>query len=232
MQDKKAPKPKRNRKPPPDWAGEPPDFIIAQAAKYSGIVPSPGTSLDPKDHIWRGYDGKLNDEEFLRDDRDPHGALREIAEKIVEENANGANDFERRERVEIAFHALLGLERKTGPKRGDFGVSREKTARKAASEFFSRSVDNRRGERDWKKCVEFALGQARAKVWKSEGDKFENYYKDVMKIIAPIEDKLLFEVSAAGLPQWKQRKRRIGRVFKELSALGVLGNPSRGKIGI
>lgn len=228
MQHRKAPKPKRNRKPPPDWAGEPPKFIIEQAANYLTTAPGPGTSLDPRDHIWRGHDGKLDDEAFLRDDRDPHGALRDIAEKIVEMHANGANDFERRERVEIAFHALLGLERKTGPKRGDFGVSREKTARKAAIEFFWRSVDEKRGERDWKKCIEFALGLARVEAWRSEGDRFENYYKDVMKIIAPIEDQLLFEASAAGLPQWDRRKRRIGKVFNELSALGVLGKSSRG----
>jgi hypothetical protein len=231
MQDRKISKSKRDRKSPPDWAGEPPDFTIEQAANFAGIVPSPGTSLDPRDHIWRGYDGKLNHKALLRDNRDPHGAMREIAEKIVEANANGADVFEKRERVEIAFHALLGLKRKKGPRRGDFGVNREEIARKAAAEFFWRSVDERRGERDWRKCIEFALGQARVEVWQSEGDKLENYYKDVMKIITPIEDKLLFEVSAVGLQQWEKRMRRIDRVFRELSVLGVLGNSSRGKIG-
>ena len=84
MQDTKPVKPKRNRKNPPDWAGDAPAWIVEMSVEYSGVVPSPGNSIDPADHIWTGYDGKLDNEVFLKDDRDPYGALREVVEQIVE----------------------------------------------------------------------------------------------------------------------------------------------------
>ena len=141
--------------------------------------------------------------------------------------SDGLHDLQQ-ERIEAALHTLLGIERKKGPKRGDFAVNKMEIARKAAAEFFWRSVDPRRGEREWKKCIEFALGDARAAAWKADGNKFENFYQDVMDVIRPIEDKLLVEVSAAGLPEWESRGLRIGRVLKELKALGIFGAKSRG----
>jgi hypothetical protein len=214
---------KKNRKLPPDKFGPPPSHLLKQMENvaYGGVAP--GISVDPKDHIWRGFQGDLDTDAMFDENRDPNGALKQILMAIILRNPNRTLKSSDTERLDVAFSALVGKKRKSGTKKGDTPYDKSKIIEDAAREYFWRSLDESRGKTDWKSCIEASTPpEYLSMLRRSTKGSLANFCRDIMDEIRPIEDQLLLAVSAHDLPQWQWREQRIAKVLNDLRILGVI----------
>jgi hypothetical protein len=222
---------KKNRKLPPDKFGPMPSHLREQMESVEHSSASPGNSLDPKDHIWRGFQGDLDIDSMIEEDRDPDGALKQILMAIILGTPNKALKSSDAERLDIAFSALVGVKRKSGTKKGDTAYDRSKIIEEAAREYFWRSIDVSRGKLEWKSCIEAATPPDYLRLLRrSTKGSLTNFYKDLMDEIGPVKEELLLAVSAQDLEQWRWREQRIAKVLRDLKILGIIPQDANAKL--
>ena len=171
-------------------------LIDEELRDYAGC----GGSTDPDDHIWLGEIGELDPsqfDQFLRDDRDPEGALREILGEIINSRPNDERGRTAEGRLDEAFSSLMGKRQKPGVRPTDDKPIIDKAARL----YFERHVANL-NDNSWRKCIFDAHDKLGIEL-PEDPDERETIYERIYDKIAPSKDALLVAASAVGLEEWE-----------------------------
>ena len=207
----------------PDKVGNPPDWMRRDIEPNASTLAGLGNSPDPRDRVWIGEDAKLDTSSFIRDDRDPHEALRDILRAVIAAHPEDAGGRSSEARLEAAFASLIGRQKPRGARPKDDSALIEASV----GLYFERWPEP--DSRSWRRCI-FDAHHRLGVPLPDEPDQQEEIYARIYAKIAPDKDRLLVACSAGGLPQWDHRGQLIGRVLKDLTSLGVLP-PASGTTG-